>query len=256
MKAVILAGGRGTRLSEETCVRPKPMVEIGGRPILWHIMKIYASHGVNDFIVCLGYRGWQIKEYFLNYALHASDIVVDLASRQVDILRPAEDSWRISLVDTGESTQTGGRLRRVGHLLAGEEAFCMTYGDGVADVDISALVDFHRRHGRAATVTAVAPPGRFGPLARDGSRVSAFVEKPDGDGGSINGGFFVLSPKVLSRISGDDAVWEDEPLRGLARDGELHAYEHRGFWQPMDTLRDRDRLERLWAQGDAPWRNW
>lgn len=256
MKAVILAGGRGTRLSEETCVRPKPMVEIGGRPILWHIMKIYAAHGVRDFIICLGYRGWQIKEYFLNYALHASDIVVDLATREVEVLRPAEDSWRISLVDTGENTQTGGRLRRVGHLLAGEDAFCMTYGDGVADVDIRTLIDFHRRHGRAATVTAVSPPGRFGSLARDGSRVSAFVEKPDGDGGSINGGFFVLSPKVLARIAGDDTVWEEEPLRGLARDGELHAYEHLGFWQPMDTLRDRDRLERLWAEGEAPWRNW
>ncbi len=256
MKAVILAGGRGTRLSEETCVRPKPMVEIGGRPILWHIMKIYAAHGVRDFIICLGYRGWQIKEYFLNYALHASDIVVDLASRQVEVLRPAEDSWRISLVDTGENTQTGGRLRRVGHLLAGEDAFCMTYGDGVANVDIRTLIDFHRRHGRAATVTAVSPPGRFGSLARDGSRVSAFVEKPNGDGGSINGGFFVLSPQVLTRIAGDDTVWEEEPLRGLARDGELHAYEHHGFWQPMDTLRDRDRLERLWAEGEAPWRNW
>ena len=256
MKAVILAGGRGTRLSEETCVRPKPMVEIGGRPILWHIMKIYAAHGVRDFIICLGYRGWQIKEYFLNYALHASDIVVDLASRQVEVLRPAEDSWRISLVDTGENTQTGGRLRRVGHLLAEEDAFCMTYGDGVANVDIRTLIDFHRRHGRAATVTAVSPPGRFGSLARDGSRVSAFVEKPNGDGGSINGGFFVLSPQVLTRIAGDDTVWEEEPLRGLARDGELHAYEHHGFWQPMDTLRDRDRLERLWAEGEAPWRNW
>lgn len=256
MKAVILAGGRGTRLSEETCVRPKPMVEIGGRPILWHIMKIYAAHGVRDFIICLGYRGWQIKEYFLNYALHASDIVVDLASRQVEVLRPAEDSWRISLVDTGENTQTGGRLRRVGHLLAGEDAFCMTYGDGVANVDIRTLIDFHRLHGRAATVTAVSPPGRFGSLARDGSRVNAFVEKPNGDGGSINGGFFVLSPRVLTRIAGDDTVWEEEPLRGLARDGELHAYEHHGFWQPMDTLRDRDRLERLWAEGEAPWRNW
>lgn len=256
MKAVILAGGRGTRLSEETGLRPKPMVEIGGRPILWHIMKIYAAHGVRDFIICLGYRGWQIKEYFLNYALHASDIVVNLASRQVEVLRPAEDSWRISLIDTGENTQTGGRLRRVGHLLAGEDAFCMTYGDGVANVDISTLIDFHRRHGRAATVTAVSPPGRFGSLARDGSRVSAFVEKPNGDGGSINGGFFVLSPQVLTRISGDDTVWEEEPLRGLARDGELHAYEHHGFWQPMDTLRDRDRLERLWAEGGAPWRNW
>jgi len=256
VKAVILAGGRGTRLSEETGLRPKPMVEIGGRPILWHIMKIYAAHGVRDFIICLGYRGWQIKEYFLNYALHASDIVVDLASRQVEVLRPAEDSWRISLIDTGENTQTGGRLRRVGHLLAGEDAFCMTYGDGVADVDISALIDFHHRPGGVATVTAVSPPGRFGSLARAGSRVSAFVEKPDGDGGSINGGFFVLSPKVLERIVGDDTVWEEDPLRGLARDGELHAYEHGGFWQPMDTLRDRDRLERLWAGGGAPWRNW
>lgn len=256
MKAVILAGGRGTRLSEETCVRPKPMVEIGGRPILWHIMKIYASHGVNDFIVCLGYRGWQIKEYFLNYALHSSDIVVDLASRGVELLRPAAEPWRITLVDTGDETQTGGRLRRVGYLLRDEDAFCMTYGDGVSDVDIGALVAFHHSHGRAATVTAVTPPGRFGSLSRDGARVSAFVEKPAGDGGSINGGFFVLSPKVLERIDGDATVWEHEPLCGLARDGELHAFEHTGFWQPMDTLRDRDQLERLWAAGRAPWRVW
>lgn len=256
MKAVILAGGRGTRLSEETGLRPKPMVEIGGRPILWHIMKIYAAHGVRDFIICLGYRGWQIKEYFLNYALHASDIVVDLASREVELVRPAAEPWRIALIDTGDDTQTGGRLRRVGHLLRDEEFFCMTYGDGVSDVDVRALIAFHRSHGCTATVTAVAPPGRFGSLFKDGSRVSAFVEKPAGDGGSINGGFFVLSPKVLDRIDGDSTVWEHEPLRGLAQDGELHAFEHAGFWQPMDTLRDRDHLERLWVSGQAPWKTW
>ncbi len=256
MKAVILAGGRGTRLSEETTLRPKPLVNIGDKPILWHIMKIYASHGVTDFIICLGYRGWQIKEYFLNYALHASDIAVDLGSGQVEVLRPAAEPWRIALIDTGEDTQTGGRLRRVGHLLQDEAAFCMTYGDGVADVDIGRLIAFHREHGCAATVTSVTPPGRFGALARQGSRVQAFIEKPDGDGGTINGGFFVLSPKVLERIADDATVWEQEPLRSLARDGQLQAYDHKGFWQPMDTLRDRDQLEYLLASGQAPWRSW
>ena len=256
MKAVILAGGRGTRLSEETSVRPKPMVEIGGWPILWHIMKIYAAHGVDDFIICLGYKGLQIKEYFLNYRLHASDLSIDLGRGQVEVLRPAAEPWRVTLVDTGEDTATGGRLRRVAPYLAGEDAFCMTYGDGVSDVDIGALIAFHRAHGRLATVTAVTPPGRFGALARDGSIVRAFTEKPPGDGGSINGGFFVLSPRVLERIAGDATTWEAEPLQSLARDGELMAYDHRGFWHAMDTLRDREHLERLWASGRAPWRVW
>lgn len=256
MKAVILAGGRGTRLAEETALRPKPMVEIGGWPILWHIMKIYATHGVADFVICLGYKGWQIKEYFLNYRLHASDISVDLATGRVDVLRPAAEPWRVTLVDTGEETMTGGRLKRIAAHVAGEDAFCMTYGDGVADVDITASIAFHRAHGRLATVTAVAPPGRFGALARDGARVEAFIEKPPGDGGTINGGFFVLSPAVLDRIAGDATVWEAEPLQSLAREDELRAFDHRGFWQPMDTLRDREQLERLWATGKAPWRVW
>jgi glucose-1-phosphate cytidylyltransferase len=256
MKAVILAGGRGTRISEETSVRPKPMVEIGGWPILWHIMKIYAAHGVTDFVICLGYKGWQIKEYFLNYRLHASDLSIDLASGRVEVLRPSAEPWRIALVDTGEDSMTGGRLKRIAPYVVDEPAFCMTYGDGVSDVDIGALIAFHQGHGRQATVTAVTPPGRFGALARDGAAVKAFIEKPAGDGGTINGGFFVLSPKVLDRIEGDAATWEAEPLQSLARDGELMAYDHRGFWQAMDTLRDRDQLERLWATGQAPWRRW
>ena len=256
MKAVILAGGRGTRLSEETTLRPKPMVEIGGWPILWHIMKIYAAQGVDDFIICLGYKGWQIKEYFLNYRLHASDLAVDLGAGTVEVLRPARENWRITLVDTGDDTATGGRLRRVAPYLENEAAFCLTYGDGVADIDIRALIAFHQGHGRLATVTAVAPPGRFGALSRDGAAVRAFTEKPPGDGATINGGFFVLSPAVLGRIAGDATALEDEPLRLLAADDELRAYDHRGFWQAMDTLRDRDQLERLWASGQAPWRVW
>lgn len=256
MKAVILAGGRGTRLAEKTTTRPKPMVEIGGRPILWHIMQIYAAHGVKDFVICLGYKGWQIKEFFLNYRLHASDVEIDLATGAVQVLRPADVPWRVTLVDTGEETQTGGRLKRVAHLLRDDDAFCMTYGDGVGDIDIAASIAFHRAHGRQATVTAVAPPGRFGSLERQGDRVTAFTEKPPGDGGSINGGFFVLSPRVIDRIEGDTTLWEQEPLRGLARDGQLAAFDHPGFWQPMDTMRDRDLLERLWASGQAPWRVW
>ncbi len=256
MKAVILAGGRGTRLAEETTTRPKPMVEIGGRPILWHIMQIYAAHGVTEFVICLGYKGWMIKEYFLNFRLHASDLTIDLGTGAIDVLRPAEMPWRVTLVDTGEETQTGGRLKRVAHLLRDDDAFCMTYGDGVGDVDITALVAFHRAHGRDATVTAVVPPGRFGALERQGDRVTAFIEKPPGDGGRINGGFFVLSSRVLDRIEGDATLWEQEPLRGLAHDGELRAFDHPGFWQPMDTVRDRELLERLWASGEAPWRLW
>lgn len=256
MKAVILAGGRGTRLSEETGLRPKPMVDIGGRPILWHIMKIYATHDITEFVLCLGYRGWQIKEYFLNYARLSSDLTVDLASGAVEMRRPASEPWKIHLIDTGEDTQTGGRLKRVGHLLQDDDAFCLTYGDGVGDVDITAAIAFHRAHGRAATVTAVVPPGRFGALERQGDQVAAFVEKPAGDGGTINGGFFVLSPSVLDRIAGDATVFEQEPLKGLARDGALCAYDHRGFWQPMDTLRDRDHLQALWDGGAAPWKIW
>lgn len=256
MKAVILAGGRGTRLAEETAIRPKPMVEIGGRPILWHIMKVYAAHGVTDFVICLGYKGWQIKEYFLNYLAQSSDIAVDLATGRVEVLRPAAEAWRVTLVDTGEETMTGGRMKRVAPHLAGEDAFCMTYGDGVGDIDVTALIAFHRAHGRLATVTAVTPPGRFGALRRDGDRVDAFLEKPPGDGGTINGGFFVLSPRVLDRIPGDATVWEDTPLASLAAEDQLRAYDHRGFWQPMDTLRDREQLERMWATGRAPWRTW
>jgi len=257
MKAVILAGGRGTRIAEETSFRPKPMVEIGGRPLLWHIMKIYGAHGVTEFIVCLGYKGWQIKEWFLNYRLHSSDLAIDLASGHVELLRRAVEPWRVTLVDTGEDTFTGGRLKRIAPHVQGEDAFCMTYGDGVADVDIGALIAFHRAHGKLATVTAVAPPGRFGALSREGAKVNAFMEKPPGDGGgTINGGFFVLSPRALDHIEGDATVWENEPLAALAADGELRAYDHRGFWQPMDTMRDREHLDRLWASGEAPWRIW
>lgn len=256
MKAVILAGGRGTRLSEETGLRPKPMVEIGGRPILWHIMKIYEANGITDFVICLGYRGWQIKEYFLNYARLSSDLTIDLSTGTVDVLRPAAEPWRVTLIDTGEDTQTGGRLRAVGHLLRDEKAFCLTYGDGVGNVDIASSVAFHRSHGRAATVTAVVPPGRFGALERSGDSVTAFTEKPAGDGGMINGGFFVLAPSVLDRIAGETTLWEQEPLKGLARDGQLMAWEHHGFWQPMDTLRDRDHLQALWDGGAAPWKLW
>jgi glucose-1-phosphate cytidylyltransferase len=256
MKAVILAGGRGTRLAEETVVRPKPMVEVGGRPMLWHIMKMYAAHGIHDFVVCLGYKGVQIKEYFINYRLHDADVTVDLAAGECTFHRSQAEPWRVTLVDTGENTETGGRLRRVAPYLAGEEDFCMTYGDGLSDVDIGALVAFHRQEGRLATVTAVRPPGRFGGLEREGSRVRRFVEKPRGDGGSINGGFFVLSPKVLDLIEGDDTVWEREPLESLAERGELAAFDHPGFWQPMDTVRERNLLEALWASGAAPWKRW
>jgi glucose-1-phosphate cytidylyltransferase len=256
MKAVILAGGRGTRLSEETGLRPKPMVEIGGQPILWHICKIYAAHGITDFVICLGYRGWQVRDYFLDFARLHSDLTIDLSTGAVDILRPGTEPWRVTLIDTGENTQTGGRLARIGHLLRGDNAFCLTYGDGVADVDVTGAIAFHRGHGRQATVTAVVPPGRFGALDCANGRVCAFTEKPAGDGGLINGGFFVLSPAVLDRIEGDGTVWEGAPLQSLAADGELMAWEHRGFWQPMDTLRDRDYLRGLWEAGHAPWKIW
>jgi glucose-1-phosphate cytidylyltransferase len=254
MKAVILAGGLGTRLAEETVLRPKPMVEIGGRPILWHIMKLYAAHGITEFIICLGYKGFMIKEYFANYRLHQSDLTVDLATGDTLYHRSAAEPWRVTLIDTGDATQTGGRLRRIAPYVAGEAAFCMTYGDGLADIDLTALIAFHHAHGRLATITAVHPPGRFGALDRDGAAVRAFTEKPQGDGaGTINGGFFVLNPAVLTRIEGDATVFEGPPLESLATDDQLRAYDHPGFWQPMDTLRDRQTLERLWASGAEPW---
>ena len=255
MKAVILAGGLGTRLSEETQVRPKPMVEIGGRPILWHIMKMYSAHGVNEFVICCGYKGYVIKEYFANYSLHMSDVTFSLASGGIDIHRRRAEDWKVTLVDTGENSMTGGRLKRVAEFLA-DEPFCFTYGDGVADIDISALIDFHGKHGRKATMTATYPPGRFGAIEKQGQSVTGFIEKPRGDGGLINAGFFVLDPAVLDFISTDATVWEQEPLQALATQGELMAYEHFGFWQPMDTLRDKQKLEALWVSGDAPWRMW
>ena len=255
LKAVILAGGLGSRIAEETVVRPKPMIEIGGRPILWHIMKIYAAHGVSDFIVCLGYKGYVIKEYFANYFLHMSDVCFDLANNRMEVLHRHAEPWRVTLVDTGEQTQTGGRLRRVREYL-GDEDFCFTYGDGVGDVDIGALIDFHRRQGRLATLTAVQPPGRFGALQLDGHNITAFREKPSGDDAWINGGFFVLSPQVIGRIADDTTSWEREPMESLAADGELSAYRHTGFWQPMDTLREKNLLESLWSSGKAPWKSW
>lgn len=254
-KAVILAGGLGTRISEETGLRPKPMIEIGGKPIIWHIMKIYAAHNINDFIVCAGYRGYVIKEYFSNYALHNSDITFDCRNGTAEVHRATAEPWRITVVDTGEETMTGGRLARIRDYL-GDDDFCMTYGDGVADIDIAALIGFHRNHGGEATVTRVLPPGRFGALELEGDRVTGFREKPQDGGAWINGGFFVLSPKVLDRISGDTTVWEQEPLEGLASDGQLHAYAHYGFWQPMDTLRDKRQLEDMWNGGRAPWKVW
>ena len=256
MKAVILAGGLGTRLSEETNVRPKPMVEIGGRPLLWHIMKTYSFHGVNEFVVCCGYKGYMIKEYFANYFLHGSDVTFDIAENRMEVHRERAEPWRVTLVDTGDETLTGGRLRRIADYVAGDDAFCMTYGDGLADIDVTALIGFHRSHGRPATVTAVKPPGRFGALELEGDRVSGFTEKPLGDGGLINGGFFVLHPDCLDLVDGDACRWEDVPLRTLAERDELRAYLHDGFWQPMDTVRERDLLTELWHSGEAPWRVW
>jgi len=256
MKAVILAGGLGTRISEETHLKPKPMVEIGGRPILWHIMKLYSSHGVNDFVVCLGYKGYLIKEYFANYFLHMSDVTFDMLHNRMEVHQRKAEPWRVTLVDTGEDTLTGGRLKRVADYLRDEDAFCFTYGDGLSDVDIRALIAFHRQHGRKATVTAVQPPGRYGALALDRQRVLGFTEKPKGDGGWINGGFFVLSQACFDYIDGDRTSWEGEPLTRLAAEGELMAFEHDGFWQPMDTLRDKNHLESLWVSGAAPWKLW
>jgi glucose-1-phosphate cytidylyltransferase len=256
MKAVILAGGLGTRFSEETSVRPKPMIEIGGKPILWHIMKIYAHHGIHDFVICCGYKGYVIKEYFANYFLHMSDVTFRMAENRMEVHQRRAESWNVTLVDTGDASMTGGRLLRVADHLRDEDAFCMTYGDGVGDVDIRASIAFHRAHGRQATLTAAVPPGRFGALDLSGDAVVQFLEKPEGDGGTINAGFFVLSPAVLARIEDDMTIWEQEPLRDLARDGQLMAYQHRGFWQPMDTLRDKQHLEALWAERRAPWRVW
>ena len=256
MKAVILAGGLGTRISEETHLKPKPMVEIGGKPILWHIMKIYSAHGINDFLICCGYKGYIIKEYFANYFLHMSDVTFDMERNEMFVHQRKAEPWKVTLVDTGEETLTGGRLKRVATYVSDEQAFCFTYGDGLADVDISRLVEFHRSHGKAATVTAVQPPGRYGALAMEGSAVRGFIEKPRGDGGWINGGFFVLSPKCLDYIGGDHCSWEAEPLSRLSASGELLAFEHTGFWQPMDTLRDKLHLEQLWASGAAPWKSW
>ncbi|MCD5992977.1 glucose-1-phosphate cytidylyltransferase [Pseudomonas sp. CDFA 602] len=256
MKAVILAGGLGTRISEESHLKPKPMIEIGGKPILWHIMKQYSAHGINDFIICLGYKGYAIKDFFANYFLHTSDVTFDMCNNRMEVHQNYSEPWRVTLIDTGEETMTGGRLRRASSYVKDEEAFCFTYGDGVSDLDISALVDFHLSHEQLATVTAVQPPGRYGALERDGHLVRGFTEKPRGDGGWINGGFFVLSPKVLPLIKGDDTVWEAEPLTGLAERGELAAFQHDGFWHPMDTLRDKNHLEQLWQSGEAPWKQW
>lgn len=256
MKAVILAGGLGTRLSEETSVRPKPMVEIGGKPILWHIMKMYSAHGINDFIICCGYKGYLIKEYFANYFLHSSDVTFNMRENTMKVHDKRAEDWNVTLVDTGDSSMTGGRLRRVADYVRNEEAFCFTYGDGVGDIDISATIAFHKQHGKAATLTATYPPGRFGALDIKQHQVLNFKEKPKGDGAMINGGFFVLSPQVLEYLVDDSTVWEQEPLMGLAADGQLMAHEHQGFWQPMDTLHDKNLLEKLWQNGKAPWKSW
>jgi len=254
MKTVILAGGLGTRISEESHLKPKTMIEIGGRPILWHIMKLFSHYGFNDFIVCLGYKGYVIKEYFSNYVLHNADVTIDLAKGSIEYHATNHEPWKVTLVETGEATMTGGRVRRIAPYLEPGEPFFLTYSDGVADIDLRALADFHRAHGREATVTAVSPPGRFGALEIVDGQVQRFIEKPAGDNGLINGGFFVLQPEVVHRISGDDTIWEQEPLMGLARDGQLGAYRHDGFWAPMDTLREKNVLESLWQSGEAPWR--
>lgn len=256
MKAVLLAGGLGTRISEETHLKPKPMIEIGGMPILWHLMKSYSSHGINDFIICCGYKGYLIKEYFANYFLHMSDVTFDMANNKMVVHEQNAEPWRVTLVDTGEDTMTGGRLKRVAKHLAQDDAFCFTYGDGLSDVDISASIEFHKTHQKLATVTAVLPPGRFGSLERNGHTVNGFIEKPHGDGGWINGGFFVLSPKVIDYIASDSTSWELEPMSRLAKEGQLQAFEHNGFWQPMDTLREKNLLEDLWSSGKAPWKKW
>ncbi|GAA5027840.1 glucose-1-phosphate cytidylyltransferase [Massilia kyonggiensis] len=256
MKAVILAGGLGTRLSEETTIKPKPMVEIGGKPILWHIMKQYSAHGINEFVICCGYRGYVIKEFFANYFLHTSDVTFDLQNNAMEVHQRFAEPWKVTLVDTGDTSMTGGRLKRVRRFVEGDEAFCFTYGDGVADIDIGASVAFHKQHGLLGTMTAVQPPGRFGAIDFEGERVMAFREKPQGDGAWINGGYFVLSPKVIDYIADDATVWEKEPMERLAGEGQLSAYRHTGFWHPMDTLRDKMLLEELWQTGKAPWKAW
>lgn len=256
MKAVILAGGLGTRISEETHLKPKPMIEIGGKPILWHILKLYSAHGVNEFVICCGYKGYVVKEYFANYFLHLSDVTFDMADNRMEVHEHKAEPWRVTLVDTGEETLTGGRLKRVAHYLDSKEAFCFTYGDGLADIDITAEIAFHQAHGKLATIAAVQPPGRYGALRLAGQQVAGFTEKPRGDGGLINGGFFILSPPVLDLIEGDQTSWEGPPLERLAAQGELMAFTHDGFWQPMDTLRDKNQLEALWDAGRAPWKVW
>nr|WP_316639501.1 glucose-1-phosphate cytidylyltransferase [uncultured Roseateles sp.] len=256
MKAVILAGGLGTRLSEETATRPKPMVEIGGRPILWHLLKMYSHHGINDFVICCGYKGYVIKEYFANYFLHMTDVTFDMRSNRMEVHHKRAEPWNITLVDTGDHSMTGGRLRRAAKYVELDEAFCFTYGDGVSDIDISASIEFHRAHGKPATLTATYPPARFGVLDLDGSQVKSFKEKPQGEGGLINAGFFILKPEVINLIDGDATIWEQGPLNTLAARGDLMAFEHHGFWQPMDTLRDKTLLEELWASGRAPWKKW
>jgi len=255
MKAVILAGGYGTRISEETQARPKPMVEVGGRPVLWHVMKTYSAHGIHEFVICLGYKGYMIKEYFANYFLHMSDVTFDLRENRMEVHHRHAEPWRVTLVDTGEATMTGGRLKRIREYV-GEESFCFTYGDGLSDVKVPELIAFHQRQGKLATITAVQPPGRFGALDLQQNLITGFREKPQGDGGWINGGFFVLEPRALDAIEGDRTLWEREPLERLARDGQLAAFRHLGFWQPMDTLRDKLLLESLWASGKAPWKVW
>lgn len=256
MKVVVLAGGLGTRISEETYLKPKPMIEIGGKPILWHIMKIYSSHNVNDFIICCGYKGYIIKEYFANYFLHTSDVTFDIANNTMQVWERHAEPWKVTLVDTGDATMTGGRLKRIAPYIRDEQSFCFTYGDGVADINITQEIAYHRQHGKLATVAAVQPPGRYGALQTIDAKVIKFVEKPAGDGGLINGGFFVLSPKCLEIIDGDNSSWEGRPLTKLAEMGELMAFEHHGFWRPMDTLRDKNQLEELWISGEAPWRTW
>jgi len=255
MKAIILAGGLGTRISEETSIRPKPMIEIGGKPILWHIMKTYSAHGIHDFIICCGYKGYVIKEYFANYFLHMSDVTFDMQNNKMEVHQRNAEPWRVTLVDTGEETMTGGRIKRVADYVKGED-FCCTYGDGIGDVNITALIEFHKQHGKLATLTATQPPGRFGALNLNGNNIVSFQEKPQGDGSWVNGGFFVLSAEVLNYITGDCTVWEREPMEQLARESQMAAYFHSGFWQPMDTLRDKTYLESLWASGKAPWKTW
>jgi glucose-1-phosphate cytidylyltransferase len=256
MKVVILAGGLGTRISEETHLKPKPMIEIGGKPILWHIMKLYSAHNIHDFIICCGYKGYVIKEYFANYFLHMSDVTFDMENNQMEVHQRNAEPWRVTLIDTGDETMTGGRLKRVGDYVKGEDAFCFTYGDGIGDINITQLIEFHKQHLKLATMTAMQPPGRFGALNLNGHSVVNFQEKPQGDGGWINGGFFVLSPAVLNYLQGDLTIWEREPMERLAKEGQLNAFFHSGFWQPMDTLRDKTHLEELWATGKAPWKKW